>query len=356
MAADYSRIHRLLRILTLIQGDHTWTASRLSLECGVTERTIYRDLKMLEGAGIPYFFDDDAGGYRIRRDFFMPPVELTLDESLAIVALGEHIGGREQIPLTRAAARAIEKVRCQLPPHVSDQLESVDPYVSIDLAASGPDSESIRDVYDAVRVAIASRRALSCEYMSVERTLNETFDSEPFRFKPYALFFNQRSWYTIGYHAGRDDVRCLKLNRFTAVKVTEEPYAIPDDFSLKEYLGNAWRMIRGERRYDVEILFDRDFAETVGDTHWHKTQEIEDLDDGSILYRCTVDGLDEIIWWILGMGPHCKVLKPDVLADRVLALADGIAARYRDSEGDGSGQVQTTPSASATRPRITGSG
>lgn len=356
MAADYSRIHRLLRILTLIQGDHTWTAPRLALECGVAERTIYRDLKMLEGAGIPYFFDEQAGGYRVRRDFFMPPVELTLDESLAIVALGEHIGGKEQIPLTRAAARAIEKVRCQLPPHVSDQLESVDPHVSIALAAAGPDSESIRDVYDSVRASIASRRTMSCEYVSVERTLNEDFDPEPFRFKPYALFFNQRSWYTVGYHEGRNELRCLKLNRFTAVKVTDEPYAIPDDFSLDDYLGNAWRMIRGERRYDVEIRFDRDFAETVGDTHWHKTQEIEDLDDGSILFRCSVDGLDEIIWWILGMGPHCTVLKPDVLADRVVALAEGIAARYRAAgDGDGS-RVETTPRVAGERPRITGSG
>ena len=104
MAVDYSRIHRLLKILTLIQGGQGWTCKRLAQECGTTQRTIYRDLSMLEGAGIPYFYDAERKSYGIRRDFFMAPVELTLDESLALTALAEHIGGREQIPFTRAAA------------------------------------------------------------------------------------------------------------------------------------------------------------------------------------------------------------------------------------------------------------
>src|SRR3954462_14997426 len=106
MAADYTRIHRLLRILTLIQGEKGWSAKRLALECGTTERNIYRDMKMLEGAGIPYFYDDESKGYAVRRVFFMPAVSLTQDESLALIALGEHGGEKEQIPFTKPAGRA----------------------------------------------------------------------------------------------------------------------------------------------------------------------------------------------------------------------------------------------------------
>src|SRR5687768_3817454 len=107
MAADYSRIHRLLKILTLIQGTKGWTPARLAAECGVTQRTIFRDLEMLEGAGIPYFFDPETKGYSVRGDFFMPPVQMTLEESLALSALAEHVGGGEQVPFLKAAARAI---------------------------------------------------------------------------------------------------------------------------------------------------------------------------------------------------------------------------------------------------------
>lgn len=327
MPADYSRIHRLLKILTLIQSDGDWTAQRLADECSVTVRTIYRDMKMLEGAGIPYFFDTQTNGYRVRRDFFMPPVSMTLDESLALIALGEHIGDKEQIPLTRAAGRAIAKLRSQLPLSLRDELERLDGHIDIRLAKAGP-FEGIADVYETVRAAMADGRVLKCRYESIDGARRDEHPEAWFEFAPYTLFFSQRAWYVLGHHDGRKEVRCLKLNRFSALEITARRYKTPKGFSVDQHLGNAWRMIRGKTSYDVELDFDAEFAETIADTHWHATQEIDWHDDGSITFRCTVDGLDEIVWWILSMGPHCVVKKPKLLADRVRQLAQGIVDAY----------------------------
>lgn len=327
MPADYSRIHRLLKILNLIQSESGWTAQALAQECGVAERTIFRDMKALEGAGIPYFHDSETNGYRVRRDFFMPPVQLTLEESLALVALGEHIGGREQVPLTREAAKAVAKVRGILPATVQDELEQLDDHIAIELAKSSP-ADGVTDVYTLVRQSLAQHRALECRYESLNRKPTES-DKEPeiFRFDPYTLFFSQRAWYVVGLHHGRGETRCLKLSRFDRIQLTEKPYGIPDGFSLKDELGLAWRMIRGDERYDVELEFDEEFAETIADTHWHATQTIEWVDD-RIVFRCTVDGLDEIVWWVLSMGPHCVVRSPDALADRVHRLAVAVVDHY----------------------------
>lgn len=325
MAADYTRIHRLLKILTLIQAEPGWTAHRLAGECGVTVRTIYRDMRTLEAAGIPYFYDEANPGYSVRRDYFMPPVQLSLDESLALIALAEHIGGREQIPLTRPAARAITKVRSVLPVQLRQQLADVDRHINIQLAKAGP-HEGIADVYEAVRQAIARKRALRCRYESLDRS--RTKRDEVFRFDPYTLLFAERAWYAVGFHHGRGEVRKLKLNRFAMIEPNGGRYNVPADFALEDHLGNAWRMIRGSRSYNVEVWFDAEFAETVSETQWHQTQEIEWLDDESILFRCTVDGLDEIVWWVLSMGPHCVVRKPKALADRVKKLARQTADRY----------------------------
>lgn len=326
MAADYGRIHRLLKILTLIQSEAGWNARRLALKCGTTERNIYRDLKMLQGAGVPYFHCDETNGYRVRNDFFMPAVSLSLEESLALVALAEHVGRTEQVPFTSAAGKAIEKIRCNLPRPVQDELQKLDGGMAIHLAASAP-PEGMLDVYQAVRQAIASRRALDCEYES----LGDGNGSKPkgrFLFQPYKLFFSQRAWYAVGYHGGRKAVRSLKLNRFTRCNLTDKPYAVPDEFSLKQHLGNAWRMIRGKDSFDVVIAFDAEFAETIADTHWHATQRIDYHDDGSITFRCKVDGLDEIVWWVLSMGPHCRVKQPKELAARVRELAAKMVASY----------------------------
>jgi predicted DNA-binding transcriptional regulator YafY len=87
-------------------------------------------------------------------------------------------------------------------------------------------------------------------------------------------------------------------------------------------------MIRGDRVYRVELAFDAEFAENIAGTHWHDTQEIEEHEDRSITFRCEVAGLDEIVWWVLSMGPHCVVRRPKELADRVRELASLTAARY----------------------------
>lgn len=328
MAADYGRIHRLLKILMLIQGQEGWTASRLAAECQTTERNIYRDLKMLEGAGVPYAFDKETGGYIIRRDFFMPAVSLTFEESLALLALAEHVGGHEQIPFTRPAARAISKIRCNLPRKVQEELAKLDQRVAIQLAAANP-PEATQDVYETVRAALANRTTLLCRYESAASSNAKSAKGNgQFIFKPYTLFFGQRAWYSIGHHGAHNEVRCLKLGRFTQCKPTAQSYTVPKDFSMKTHLGNAWRMIRGKQSFEIELSFDAEFADTIADTHWHTTQEILWNPDSSITFRCKVDGLEEIVWWILSMGPHCRVIKPDALCQQVRKLAREVLELY----------------------------
>jgi predicted DNA-binding transcriptional regulator YafY len=324
MPADYSRIHRLLKILTLIQGAKGWTPKRLALECSTTERTIYRDMKMLEGAGIPYFYDDEAKGYSIRRDFFMPPIQLTVEESLALALLAEHVGGQEQVPYTKAAARAIEKIRGQLPAKIRNELDQIEDHVAIKLSAATP-PESSADVYDNMRSALSSKYALRCQYESLS---GNSKDGNAFVFKPYTLLFNQRAWYVVGHHSRYDDIRCLKLNRFTGIEQTDHAYTIPKNFSLIKHHGNAWRIIRGKKSFAVEIYFDPEFAETIAETQWHPTQEVVWDEDGSITFTCKVDGLEEIVWWVLSMGPHCTVKKPKELIAQVRELAAGIVTNY----------------------------
>jgi predicted DNA-binding transcriptional regulator YafY len=132
----------------------------------------------------------------------------------------------------------------------------------------------------------------------------------------------------VGHHGLHDEIRTFKLNRFADMQATTQKYEIPKSFTLAKYLGNAWRMIRGAKRHDVELIFDPTFAETISDTSWHPTQEFDNLPDGSLRFTCTVDGLDEIVWWVLSMGSHCKVIQPPELAERVQLEARKMQTLY----------------------------
>jgi len=325
------RINRLFEIVMLVQSSPAMNPAALADACGVQRRTVFRDLEVLQEAGVPIFFDEATRGYQIRRDFFLPPVQLTFDEAVALCSLVQHMAEDGQLPMLEPAARAIRKVRTGLPPVLQDTLARLDDRVHVQLAAN-MGSEGIEQVYKRVQQAITSRRQLQCRYDSVHPSkageVEAAGDGE-FLFAPYSLFYNQRAWYAIGRRSDRDELRTLKLNRFTRVTPTDRPYMIPDDFSLPSYLGNAWRMVRGDGvTYDVELHFDAEFAENIADTQWHPTQQIEHLDNGDIRFTCQVDGLDEIIWWILSMGPHCKVIQPQRLVERVRREAEKMVQLY----------------------------
>jgi predicted DNA-binding transcriptional regulator YafY len=48
-----------------------------------------------------------------------------------------------------------------------------------------------------------------------------------------------------------------------------------------------------------------------------------------------VSGLDEIVWWVLSLGPSCRVVAPDALAEKVQELAERTRDRYTDGKGKG---------------------
>lgn len=332
---DYSgRIHRLIRMLMLIQTDRQWTPQRLAEEFGTAERTIYRDLQHLRNAGFPIIFDRESNQYRVNGKFFMPPIHLTFEEALSLATLCEHVAGSERIPLLKPAYEALHKIESQLPAAIQNDLSQTVQHVAIQTASSTP-ADSYGNLYDVMRNAIATRRRVMCKYEAQHSDKDdESSGDAAFEFEPYALFFSVRAWYVIGQRSDRDGLRCLKLTRFTQASATDRPYMVPDDFSVDEYLGNAWRMIRGED-VPVEIWFDAEFAPTVSETRWHKTQEIEHHADGSCTFRFTVSGLDEIEWWVLSMGPHCIVRQPVELARRVRDLAMRTAELYRSHAESG---------------------
>lgn len=320
----YTRIHRLLKIITLIHGSKLLNPAKLATLCETSERNIFRDLKELEGAGVPISFDKETGGYSIQRDFFLRPPDLTLEEALALVLLGREVGQTEQLPHAAEAGKATDKLQATLPLKIREMIDELMPRVTVDLARSA--NEPTAEIYTRVRQAINDKRVLQCEYESQSKKPNG--DTGKFRFDPYALYFGQRAWYVVGLHHGRGEIRTLKLARFVECKPLDKPYFIPDDFTLDKHFGQAWRMMPAGKLYDIKLHFDSTVAETVADTHWHDSQEWNWQPDDSIKISFRVDGLEEIIYWILGYGPHCRVLEPPELTERIKNLHQSAAEQY----------------------------
>jgi predicted DNA-binding transcriptional regulator YafY len=317
-------LHRLLGMAVMFQGLASWTPAKLAEHFGVTQRTVFRDIKKLQGIGIPVVFDRAKGSYRIEGQALLQPVQLSAEEALALIVLCEDLVARGQIGLLKPAYDALAKIESQLPPALREDVAKLMDHVVIQLARTG-DEDDGAGVDRAIRQAIAQGRALEIEYRSAGKARPEKF-----LFEPYTLFFGVRAWYVFGRHGKHDSVRSLKLRRILKATLSERAFTQPEDFSIQEHLGNAWVMVRGDKDRAVELELQGPLAETLPETRWHHTQQTERRPDGSATMRFTVSGLDEIVWWVLGLGPNCRVVKPVELARRVRELAEQTAAHYAE--------------------------
>jgi proteasome accessory factor B len=327
MPVNVSRIYRLLRLVNLLQGGRTMTANELADDLQVSRRTIFRDLNALELAHIPYYYDAVSKGYRISQTFFLPPVNLTLAEAMALLVMTSRLGKDAALPLLRQGTHAAAKIESVLPKPVRDHVGSVLNRLSVSLPAAA-DHEGLDAAFDALSRAIAERRICRMQYESFHE--GETIDID---IHPLRLAFVSRAWYVLAWTPAEKQIRTYKLVRIHDLQLLSKTFAAAPEAELSDHFGLAWSMIPEGKVYNIHLHFKPMVAGNVAEVRWHDTQEIQRNDDGSIEFHVKVDGLREITWWILGYGDQVKVVKPKALARRVAEAAARTAAQY-DEEAD----------------------
>ena len=318
-----SRIHRLLKLIGLLQAGRGYNVGGLAQACEVSRRTIFRDLEILRQSGVPLSYDDQQQRYRIPGTYYLPPTNFTPEEALALIVLCHELGDGSSLPFLGPARTAAVKLESSLPGRLRDQLRNGADTVKIKPTPGNPLTGQ-EPVYIKLLEAISSRRSVRILYKS----LTEWKDIRT-RLDPYRLLFSRRSWYVIGRSSLHRSTRTFNLGRVLEVELLEESYQIPRGFSIDRYLRNAWHLIpEPGRDREVAVRFSKMVAQNVAEVTWHKTQRLTFNDDGTLDFRATVSGLNEISWWILGYGDQAEVLKPTELRRIVVERARRVVQHY----------------------------
>ncbi|MBV1924668.1 MAG: HTH domain-containing protein, partial [Flavobacteriaceae bacterium] len=84
-----SQLSRLISILTLLKSKRLLTATELAEKYDVSIRTIYRDIRKLEEAGIPVY-TIEGRGYSLMDHYTVAPVQFTEKQANALIT-AQHI-------------------------------------------------------------------------------------------------------------------------------------------------------------------------------------------------------------------------------------------------------------------------
>jgi proteasome accessory factor B len=302
----------------------------LAQECGVSKRTIFRDLELLRASNVPLCFDEERQQYGMEGSVFLPATNFTPEEALALIVLCHELGDRSGLPFLHSARSAAVKLESTLPGRLRDQLREIAPTVHIHREPNNPLTDK-RPVYEHLVESLGKRRCVRILYRSLH-------DKQEIRTKlsPYRLFFSRRSWYIVGRSSLHRSTRTFNLGRVAEIETLDESYKIPHGFSVERFLRNAWHLIPepGPDR-EVTIRFSPQVAQNVAEVTWHKTQELQFNADGSLDFRVTVSGLNEISWWILGYGDQAEVLEPPELRKLIVNRVEKMKEVYGKTKIEG---------------------
>lgn len=306
------RLARVLRVLQLIQGRGRWDTKAIAQEIECSERTVYRDLAVLELAGVPWTYEKESSSYRVRPDYQFPILNLT-DEELLGQATAASATKAPGLDVNLGAKPASEKLAAKANDKSEQILLEAQRFTEV-LDLKLADHSRHRDFIRTVQWALIQKKQVTGQYQS-------PYEDKPVKLTlhPYRLCLVKSAWYLIGRTPQESLPRTYRIVRFKTLRMLDEPAIIPDDFSLKAYFGNAWSVYRGEQSHHVELLFSKDAAEVVTETVWHHTQKVQRNSDGTVTMTFTVDGLNEIVRWVLGWAGRVKVIQPQELRQLVLS-------------------------------------
>lgn len=310
-----SRVSRVIQILTALQSGQPYTADDLAKMSGISRRMVFRDLNELRKVGVPYHFDKKACCYAIDPKFFLHVPNLNTQEALGLLLLVYKARNHIHFPFKDSVLRAALKIENNLPNEVRRYCNAALRNISVK-ADPRERLDLLDQTFAQLLKALLRKQIVNIRYYSPFERKNIVTN-----LSPYHLTYNDHTWYVLGRSSLHKGVRAFKLNQIKTLNILAKCFTKDKKFDISEHLGRAWSMIPEGRLYNVKLRFLPEVAHSVAEVQWHSTQTVTFQGDGSAIIEFRVDGLNEIIWWILSYGDQVQVLAPGVLQQRVIKIA-----------------------------------
>ena len=318
----WDRAARYMKLATILHAHHQGgiRVEEIARQIGVSKRTVYRDLQAMDrDAGVPIW--EDGGRYGLEEGAFLPPLNLTLHEAMALFVAARVLlktndeGDAELIG-------ALVKLAQILPPVLAEHI-----HTAVDAFARTPTNERFTRIFRVLTEAWANRRVVEIDYDA--GVYDTTRGPRRTRVRPYLIEPSAltHALYLVGYDEERKARRTFKVERILEATLTPDSFQPADGDGVGE-LSAAWDVIADQPIEEVVVRFSAAVAKRVSETRWHPSQKLEPQRDGSVIWRGRVAGIQEIRVWILGWGGEAEVLEPATLRDEVAAQLRAGAERY----------------------------
>lgn len=194
-------------------------------------RTIYRDIKLLERAGVP-IVTEEGKGYSLMEGYKVPPITLTESEADALLTAELLLQSSNDTSLIVEFASVTAKIKAVLPRALKDRTEKLEKKI-------GVSNTYISDSPKSTLLLQLQKTLLTHSVVQLDYT-NKAGEKSRRDVEPFALYANQRNeWVLIAFCRIRSDFRSFSLTHINTLTITDQSFK-PHPITFEQYIRRSF--------------------------------------------------------------------------------------------------------------------
>ncbi len=200
------------------------TAREIAEKHKVSIRTIYRDIRTLEQAGVP-IGTEEGKGYFLMEGYRIPPVMFTETEANALITAEKLILKNKDQSFASEYQNAVAKIKSVLRYSQKEKVEFLTERIHF---RNNIENLKTSDYLMVIQSAISNFNVVEIEYHSLQG------ENTKRSIEPFALYSTQDNWLLIAMCRLRDDFRVFRLDHIQKLVVHNQHFE-PQKITLQEY-------------------------------------------------------------------------------------------------------------------------
>ncbi|KPN96074.1 YafY family protein [Lysinibacillus sp. ZYM-1] len=310
------KAQRLIQLMMKVNERKKFTIQEMAEECGVSRRTMIRDLMELSELGVPLYSEaGPSGGYRVLREKVLPPISFTEHEAIALFFACQSLRNYKALPFKNEVNTALDKFFYYLSSELKQKIESMQQRLIFWVPPHELEVPFLKELLEAA----LEQRVITIMYEAATRK-NRTI-------QPLGIYTMNGLWYCQAYCFLAEDYRVFRVDRV-------KDFSLVEDQSLKMNMTNehikSWIMPPDEdNMLDLEVVLTPEGVRRCQSEVW-LSQWIELHEGGCGMIRAKVNSsfTPWLVHFFLGLGMEANVKYPRVVREQIKSKLQELMKQY----------------------------
>lgn len=314
-----NRFDRIIAIHTQLQSRQLIKAQDLADRFQVSLRTIYRDIRTLEAAGVPII--GEAGhGYSLVEGYRLPPVMFSREEAASFVAAETLMQKFGDKGIGRTFETALLKIKSVLRRQEKEWIATIESQFGL-FPKGELFNENIPDAMEIIMESLGTKTQVFIDYQSFHAD-----ESTRRMIEPVGLFHEDRHWHLIAYCHLRQDYRQFRTDRIKRIQRTTKAHS-----QLHQSVDHYRNKSSSIEPTKIRLIMKKEIVKYLrGSAKYYGFVSQKETGNQVEMTFMHCGNMDSFARWYLMVGDHVRILEPEALKVTVRELLDGIISQLGD--------------------------